>query len=353
MTLRRPRPAFTLIELLIVMGIMVVIATLGFLFLPNLNKNKGVPNATMQLEGFVRLSKNEALKSGSPRGIRLVTDPNNPTQVTALQYIEQPEPITKQGFVTVGAQQYQLALWINTPNPNPLGQPPYPNPMPATATLVLLDPLNNFQVVSAYDWDDPTSPQIAPGDFLELTFNPSVVTRIVAGPTASAVLPGPTRSTLQLDRSVDGSDVITEPRLNGQAGILLTEGFRIIRSPRPLQGEPMLQMHKDVYIDLTLSNPFPPYLIAQGFAPNTNGYSSIASWSPNGTSLDILFNSSGQVANASTGQIMLSVVHVDRPTDILVVVIYARTGKITAVNWNDIPGSDPFLLARDGKSSGL
>jgi prepilin-type N-terminal cleavage/methylation domain-containing protein len=334
MTLHRPRPAFTLIELLVVMGIMVIIATLGFLFLPNLNKNKGVPNATTQFEGWARLSKGQALKDGSPRGIRLIDDGGG--KVTTLQYIEQPDPIAPRGQL--------IRAYVSTINPNMMGPPPYPNPMPTTVDLVLLDPMTG-QPTAGNNWDDPINQQIAAGDFFELNGSPSVVARVTSvGP--SPTFPGQQRVRLTLDRSIDGTDV---------SPLLLADGFRVVRAPRPLQGEPMLQMHKDVYIDLSLSNPFPQYLIAQGYAPSpeTNGYSTIASWSPSSNNLDILFNSSGQVANASTGQIMLTLVHVDRPTDRLVVIIYTRTGKITAVNWNDVPGSDPFLLARDGKASGL
>ena len=76
MTKRNPRrTGFTLIELLIVIGIIVIIATLGFLFMPNLNKNRGVPNATTQVEGWFNLSKQQALRDKKPHGIRLLADP--------------------------------------------------------------------------------------------------------------------------------------------------------------------------------------------------------------------------------------------------------------------------------------
>src|SRR5262245_13756032 len=228
-----PRPGFTLIELLIVLGIIVILASLAVMFLPNLDRNKGVPNATTQLEGWIRLSKNQALRDAAPRGVRLIQDPNDPTRVNALQYIEQPEPIAPRGTVTVGANVLRIAVLISTPNPNPAGPPPYPNPMPATATLVLLDP--NGQPVSGWNWDDPLNPQIAPGDFLEVTASPNFVARL-------PVAPGPTqppfagfaRGALLLDRSIDGTDV---------APLILTEGFRIIRAPRPLAGDQILQLH--------------------------------------------------------------------------------------------------------------
>src|SRR4051812_4382482 len=158
-----PRSAFTLIELLIVIGIIVVLATLGAMFLPSLDRNKGVPNAATQIEGYIRLAKNQALRDGAPRGVRLIQDPNDPTRVTAIQYIEQPEPLAPRGP--------GLQVLISTQNPNPMGLPPYPNPMPTTATLALPDPATGQPVPT--NWDDPNNTQIAAGDFLEVTGSPT------------------------------------------------------------------------------------------------------------------------------------------------------------------------------------
>jgi prepilin-type N-terminal cleavage/methylation domain-containing protein len=338
----RPRSAFTLIELLIVMGIMVIIAALGYMLIPNLNKNKGVPNATTQLEGWIRVTKNQALRDGAPRGIRLIDDGGG--HVTSLQYIEQPEPIAPRG--AVGGNQ--IALIITT-QPNPANVPPYPLLSNSIATLALINSSN--QIVAGYNWDDPANPQIFGGDFLELSNGTSIVAQLTVNPQPGQ---GAQRSTLMLDRPIDGTDV--NP-------LILTDGFKITRAPRPLQGEPLLQMHKDAYIDLTYSTPCPTYL-TPNLETGTPPYSISADWSPStdpGTGkkyLDILFNSSGQVANAPTGQIILCVRHVDRDqggqgSDRLIIAIFTRTGKVTAVNWNDVPGADPFLLARDGKSSGL
>src|SRR5580765_6177849 len=95
--LAKPRRGFTLLELLVVMGIIIVVASLAILFLPNLDRHKGVPNATTQLHGWVNLSKQHALRDHAPRGIRLIYDPSNPTRCTSLQYIEQPEPLAPGG----------------------------------------------------------------------------------------------------------------------------------------------------------------------------------------------------------------------------------------------------------------
>jgi hypothetical protein len=342
---------------------MVIIATLGYLLIPNLSKNKGVPNAANQLEGWVRLGKGQALRDGQPRGLRFIlltdpndtryeVDPNNPNRpkpkVVALQWIEQPEPLAPRGALQ--------RAFITTINPNaPNGPPPYPNPLPSFVDLVLVDPMTG-QPVAPANWDDPTNPQISVGDFFELSGNPNVVARITQiGPSAS--FPGLPRVRLTLDRSIPGTDI---------SPLLLADGFRIIRSPRPLAGEPMLQMHRDVYIDLLNSYPCPelwrdaannpvPNALPPTGAPYGNTFTGYGQWSASdvqGQYYDILFNSSGQVAGAPTGQFILCVRHVDRAEQILVV-IYTRTGRVSAVDWNDIPGGDPYIFARDGRAAGL
>jgi prepilin-type N-terminal cleavage/methylation domain-containing protein len=356
----RPRLAFTLIELLIVIGIIVLLAALTVMFVPNLDRNKGVPNATTQLEGWIRLAKNQALRDGAPRGIRLIQDPDNPLRVTSLQYIEQPEPLAPRGTVVFNNVPCRIAVWVVTP-PNPLPLPPYPLLNPAIATLVLIGP--DGQPVKGVNWDDPSTPQIAVGDFLELNASPHVVARITAdpGPFPDQTDPrftGVPRCTLALDRGIDGTDM---------SPLILTEGFRVIRAPRPLAGEPLLQMHRDTFIDLTYCFPCPIQLkdvngnpVSSGSPPYGNGITYYQPWGPSGP-LDILFNSSGQVASAPTGQLILCVQHVDRydptnpnkpGTDRLFVVIYTRTGKVSATSWADF-GTDPYVFARDGRGSGL
>lgn len=316
------RSGFTLIEILIVIVIMTVIAGLAVKFLPNLNKNKGVPNGASQIEGWTRMTKSQALRDGAPRGIRLIVDPADTTRVTALQYIEQPEPLAPRGA-------YMRAI-VTTPNPNAgmMQPPPYPNPMPTTVSLVILDPMTGMPLAFV-SWVDQGAQR---GDFFELTVAPFGIYQIFD-------IGGTNNSDLTLrwqaigGKAVDGTDL---------SSLQLADGFRIIRSPRPLAGEPLLQLHQDIYIDLATSQvPF--------------GISNYR---------EILFNSSGQVANAPQGQYYLVVAHVDRAApattinqpnlaaDHLIVVIYTRTGKISAVNWNTL-GNDPYAFAKDGRGPGL
>ncbi len=184
---------------------------------------------------------------------------------------------------------------------------------------------------------------------------------------------------LVLDRVIEGTELVIPnptpgpPPLIGNV-IISSNNFRVIRQPRPLVGEPMLQLHKDVYIDLTRSHPCPGYLQAVKQFPPSIQYPSppykrfheAADWAPyvdpvtNRACLDILFNSNGSVANAPFGQMMLWVQHVDRQGpgqrhDALLLTIFTRTGKIAPYSIFDLDPTqfDPYGTARAGESPGL
>ena len=326
----RRRSGMTLIELLVVIVLILILAGLGLRFIPNLNKNKGVPNAVTQIEGWVNLSKQQALRDHRPHGVRLIHDGDG--RCTSLQYIEQPDPVAPRGP--------GLSLWLHR-DVNPMTMLPTG---PTKATLVQQTTMG---VDNPTPWEG-----VEIGDFLELSFEvtgTSLVTNIAGG-------------TLTLDRPVEGSEFAVLPPSG--APIVMRNGFKVIRSPRPLVGEPMLQVHRDVYIDLAASYPCP---INWAIPAPFTGYSVNASWGPKPIPLaeqkappgvdvnhiDILFNSSGVVANAPTGQYILTVRHIDRPNDVLLVCVYTRTGKITAHSADVDSGGNPYTFTRDGKNPGF
>ncbi|HKB00724.1 MAG TPA: prepilin-type N-terminal cleavage/methylation domain-containing protein [Gemmataceae bacterium] len=326
----RRRPGFTLVELLMVIALIAVLAVLGAMFVPSLDRNKGVPNGATQVQGWINLSKQHALRDGAPRGIRLIRDPGT-NNCTTLQFIEQPEPIAPRGpGITVTLQTQQI-------------------PTGATQTTVYTATLNGPQGAPA----QPQWENVQPGDYLEITASPHAIRLIVPPPPGFAGPQPP--NVLFLDKPIEGAETL------GQS-IVLSDGFKVIRAPRPLQGEPLLQVHRDIVIDLTWCYPCPVQLpdpntglpVNSGSPPYGNNTTKYQPWSLNGN-IDILFNSTGQVANAPTGQLIVAVRHVDRPNDMVLVVIYTRTGKITAHSVNDVPGpgQDPYFFTRDGRSSGL
>jgi prepilin-type N-terminal cleavage/methylation domain-containing protein len=331
----RSRRGFTLIELMVAIGIAAILATLAVMFLPHLDRHKGVPNGITQLQGWINLSKMQALRDKAPRGVRLIHDGTG--KVTQVVYIEQPDPIAPTGT--------NIEAWLSAANPNDPNPPPSPNGNVGQVTLRNVANLAGPPVF--LNWPD----EVQPGDFFQSTDSPAFVARItnIDGPPAAP------RTRLTLERFIDGTET--------NIPIRMAKGYRVIRAPRPLAGEPALQLHKDIFIDLAYCHPCPigaaSFPTAPHVADNTwANWNSYLPWGtvPNGTDfhIDILFNSYGIIANAPVGHYGIFVRHVDRPNDEkAVLMIYTRTGKISAVTLYDVPGADPYSLGKEGKNPGL
>ncbi|HVK10181.1 MAG TPA: prepilin-type N-terminal cleavage/methylation domain-containing protein [Gemmataceae bacterium] len=330
----RSRRGFTLIELLVAIGIGLVLVGLAIAFLPHLDRHKGVPNGITQLQGWLNLSKMQALRDKAPRGVRLIHDGTG--KVTQLVYIEQPDPIAPGGPY--------VEAWAEPQAPN---QIPLPAGTTASNSKVTLYNVQNLAAPIPLNWEGADI-----GDYFQITTSPPIVARItnITGP------PTAPRSVLFLDRPVPGNE--------NNIPLRLTSGYRVIRTPRPLSGEPALQLHKDIYIDLAYSFPCPvnPQNFPQMPALDTWNYSTAWGTVPDGTPpgpggsnfhIDILFNSYGTVANAPTGYYGIFVRHIDRADEKAALVIYTRTGKISAITPSDGDISGPYAFARDGKNPGL
>ena len=369
------RRAFTLLELLVVIGIMLVLATLAVLFLPNLDRHKGVPNAVTQIHGWINLAKQQAIRDGAARGVRLIDDGTGTGHVVEIQYIEQPEPVAPRG---PGIKIYIRTEPVYDPilfsgNPGFVGftsvvtlyqDQPAPNPP------YVVDYINPPPQPSWINWDG-----VQAGDTFQLTNSPAMYARIMRFTSPQPDNPyygtpptnptGPSkRSQLVLDRIVEGTEVFPNPTppppFIGNV-ITSSNNFRVIRQPRPLVGEPTLQLNKDVYIDLTRSTPYP--LPSPPYPPPAFGAAlgqTSAVWGPGAGYLDILFNPNGVVANAPTGSIVLWIQSAERQgnpqgggNDALLLAIYTRTGKIAPHYVYDITGFSPYLNTYVGTSPGL
>jgi prepilin-type N-terminal cleavage/methylation domain-containing protein len=196
-----------------------------------------------------------------------------------------------------------------------------PDPLPAQGDCrgsggtnpVLFDPPTDFSAGAG----DPDQAAVRPGDYLELNGGGQVhQIRAVRGRTA-------------LDLSVPAT-------LPG------TPTWRILRQPRPVFGEPVLLLPVDVAVDLNPGR-------SQGVPVRTVP--------PGAEFQEILFSPSGAVIGKGTvgDKIFLWVRDVSRDNpyegEPTVLAIGARTGFISAHPVN--PTGDPFLFARDDRSSGL
>jgi prepilin-type N-terminal cleavage/methylation domain-containing protein len=91
----RQRRGFTLVEMLVVMAIIVLITAGAMLVVPGaLNRDRST-DAVTSLRGWLEIAQARAARDGAPRGLRLIVDPTKPTAteqlwVTEAQYIESP-----------------------------------------------------------------------------------------------------------------------------------------------------------------------------------------------------------------------------------------------------------------------
>jgi prepilin-type N-terminal cleavage/methylation domain-containing protein len=122
---QHPRRGFTLVEMLVVMGIIVLLTAAAMLIVPSaLDRNRST-DAVTTLRGWLEIAQARAARDGAPRGVRLIVDlskphpTSNPASftgseerlwITEAQYIEappvlvfNPNPPYPNSFVTVGS----------------------------------------------------------------------------------------------------------------------------------------------------------------------------------------------------------------------------------------------------------
>src|SRR4051794_15234051 len=96
----RRRPGFTLVELLVAMGIMVLLATLIVALAPSFKDRQKTQKGADQLQQWLLSSKRMAARAQSPRGLRIMpVDIKFQSTGTVTQ-----AQVTAGTFVTVPAQ---------------------------------------------------------------------------------------------------------------------------------------------------------------------------------------------------------------------------------------------------------
>src|SRR5947209_1316409 len=84
------RGGFTLVELLVVMGLLVVLASLAVMILPSISSDNRTSQGATQLQQWLEIAKQRAMRDKAPRGLRFLPGTVNPRYVTDLEYVEQP-----------------------------------------------------------------------------------------------------------------------------------------------------------------------------------------------------------------------------------------------------------------------
>src|SRR5437764_4860693 len=88
------RPAFTLMDLLVVIALIVVIAAIGLLTVPLMQSQQKASSNASQLIAWFGDAKAIALRDQRPTGLRFIPDPNNPQFIREVFLIQTPDDFT-------------------------------------------------------------------------------------------------------------------------------------------------------------------------------------------------------------------------------------------------------------------
>lgn len=284
------RSAFTLVELLVAIGIIVALVLLALAFWPRRDVRLAADGAA-QLQTYLASAKSRAIRDRAPRGVRLL--PGADGTYREAQYVEVPEPYRPPAEVPVA------------------GGPPKPVYLFAQAGST-----------TVYVWGYDVTGTVLAGDMLELVEGNSIH-RVVEDPT--------------YDPTIDASTVrlASVPERAKTQPYRTSEHYRFVRQPRPLMGEPALQLPAGVLVE--------PDATAGGRSLNVP-----RSWS--GAHAEIIFTPSGEVLNAVGGRVVLWVRHESGAAPPTLLTIYARTGGVAA--HPEGPAGNPYQFTQDGRSSG-
>lgn len=98
----RTRGGFTMVELLVAVSILVILTTLTVSAF-NVNDADRVSNSIATFKNALEGARSRAINAGEVRGLRLITDANNPRIVKSVVYVGSAEPL--EGEVQIGAYQ--------------------------------------------------------------------------------------------------------------------------------------------------------------------------------------------------------------------------------------------------------
>lgn len=382
------RRGFTLIELLVVMALMAVMAGFAILFFPNAASSAREARAATNLQGWLNIAKQRAMRDQAPRGLRLwvtsttVNGVTIPNVVTDCQYIEQPDDLTGGPLLSGNLLSIPLKPWQPTISYPPLsnvsyngviyfcrqpsfGQNPSTSPtiwVPNYAVAnfsgpdftngygVAADPLGTIPPVNNPLIDTGIKYwSVQPGDYIELLGTGTMhriqaITPNIVSPFTPASFPNRL--------------IITPPVPNEI--VTATTNFRILRAPRPI-GDELLKMPSDTVIDL---NPnlgqvdTNALVVAAPVAPNLTSFNPnplppIVNVANESGFVDILFAPNGSVISRGVAtkniHLWVRVPHQEVPANVFrgdptLVSVFVRTGLVGA--YPPARTGDPYALVK-------
>jgi prepilin-type N-terminal cleavage/methylation domain-containing protein len=319
------RRAYTLIEVLVVIAVFLLLAALGYAIVPRMFSGQRRLSAVDQVSQWLVTARQRAKRDGVPTGLRLLLETDDAGRVVLedgsalvrrLQFVQQPEPLTG-GWVTpegvVGGQCRRVRAGV--------------------VAFRNVDFLGGAGTVDQQ--------LVQPGDYLELRGGGSV--HRIAGVTANQLSLSDTTVT---DRQF-------EPTTN----------YRIIRQPRPLEGEKILEIPGGTVIDLG-----PPSLTDVTTGQPLSFLSSSPTRSvkvperivgggssPRRLVLEILFAPGGAMLSPHPGKMILwlrdPAARPGEPKAESLIAVPASTGFVGV--YEVAPGASPYQNTEDGRASGI
>jgi hypothetical protein len=349
------RGGFTLVELFVVLGVILVLIGIAVLVANSgLVGNLRTTGGTDRIAGWLMQARARAQRDAAPRGVRFIPDANGFIREAVL--IEVPEP-----YVAPAGLQLMVGQWPGGPG------------LPVQKHIYLVDQNPATRVASYND----VRAGVAVGDTLSI---PDLGTiHQVSGVTNVSVTLGGA-ATPALEITVVNAALI--PDLGAAASTVAnvptfaTGTFGILRQPRPVFGEPSLPVPEGIAIAMNLANTTDPTNVAQPslslITPTVRLDNGV-----NTTHYDVVFSPNGEIQNAGgLGRVVLWVRNPEalatspraggdlRTTyesagEMTFVVVYTKTGAV-AIHPVAMPGDDnaatahdPYAYTKDGIASGL
>jgi prepilin-type N-terminal cleavage/methylation domain-containing protein len=335
-TLTSPRRGFTLVEMLVVVGVIAGLAALTVLLFPRLQDSQRSTKAADLVQQQLFVAKQMALRDQQPRGVRFVSSVGSQAgPFDQLQLIEQPAAYSTGVVPTNQIITNPTSTWPLDPN----GTGWYVVPFGA-------DPVSG----AVPDFSNNT---VQAGDLLDLSAANDQYT--IPGQPGQ---PGALHLIMKVQVLPPQVFVLTQPQIS-YTGSPFPSYYRILRSPRPLTGEAVVNLPRTAAnnIGMAVDSPSTAY---------PNAKPTQGSLIPQDTdgNYQVMFDPSGKVLRASgtQGKVVLWVKNFDPDNkwvaDEILIAVYTRNGLITSqpVNLNanlGTPNFYPYFFVTDGATSGM